>query len=180
MLDTKAVLLIDRDKSEPGELGVFLHQCVSSDYEKRSTGRHFLCGLRTLFRAQAAGNKHWTNLQRLQQSRHGSIVLLSEKLGWRHDRRLKSIFHREERSEQRNNCLAAANVSLKHAMHLSIAGHVVDDLANRSYLRLRQRIRQSRAQLPCEPPLVLKLDSGPLRSGETIRSPHQNLHEQKF
>src|SRR4051812_369385 len=104
-------------------------------------------------------------------------MLLREKLRRSHDCGLIAILHCEQRSEQRNNCLAAAYISLKHSMHLVITRHVVDDLADCFSLRLRERIRERGTQCRGKLALVLKLDSCAARPRETIRPPHQNLHE---
>ena len=65
-------------------------------------------------------------------ARHRSHVLLGEQLGRRHDRRLIAVLDREQRGEQRDDRLAAADVALQQTLHAPIAAHVGDDLANRT------------------------------------------------
>ena len=62
-------------------------------------------------------------------ARERARVLLGEQLGGRHDRRLIAVLDREQRGEQRDDRLAAADVALQQAVHAAVARHVGDDLA---------------------------------------------------
>ena len=56
--------------------------------------------------------------------------LFGEQLGRRHDRRLIAVLHREQRGEQRDDGLSAADVALEQTLHAAVAAHVGEDLAD--------------------------------------------------
>ena len=63
-------------------------------------------------------------------------MLLRQQLRRRHDRRLISVFHRQQRREERDDGFPAADIALQQTMHLAVAGHVGDDLADGIGLRV--------------------------------------------
>ena len=74
---------------------------------------------------------------RLEQPTHAARVLLGQQLGRRHDGGLQLVLHREQRGEQRDDRLAAADVALQQAVHAAVAAHVGHDLARGAGLRHR-------------------------------------------
>ena len=138
MLDTEAMLLVDRDETEPGKHRALLDERVSPDYQQWRVRAHLLRSCRPFFRVETSGHENRLNVERLEQLRDRPIVLLSEKLSWHHHSCLISVLHCEQRCEESDYRLPASDITLQHAMHLPVAAHVVDDLANRAHLRLSE------------------------------------------
>ena len=92
-------------------------------------------------------------------------VLLSERLGRRHERALAAVLHRAEERVERDDGLARADVALQEPLHRRRAREVAVDLADRLLLVRRERERErlavaadqvARLAEPCrERPLAL-------------------------
>ena len=139
-----------------------LHERVRADDEHRLAGRQALRDRLALARREAAGEQNRLDAERREQRAHRPRVLLGEQLGRRHDRRLIAVLDREQRREQRDDRLSAADVALQQAVHAAVAHHVGDDLANGAHLRAGELERQRLAQLRRELALVHEADAGPL------------------
>ena len=73
-------------------------------------------------------------------------MLLGEQLGGRHDRRLIAVLHREQRREQRDDRLAAADVALQQALHAALAAHVGEDLAQHARICAPVSVKRERSR----------------------------------
>ena len=87
--------------------------------------------------------------QRREQARHRAHMLFGEQLGRHHDRRLISVLDREQRGEQRDDRLAAADVALQQPLHATVAASCRATISRiDAYLRAgelkRQRVAQRR------------------------------------
>ena len=70
----------------------------------------------------------------LQQPADRDEVLLGQDFGRRHERHLQAVFHRDQRRQQRDDRLAAADVPLQQPVHRLRPLHVLDDLLERLLL----------------------------------------------
>jgi hypothetical protein len=132
------MLLVDDDERQCAELHVFLqermrpyHEVDVSPGDRWQECPAFRCAdlSRQQLHPMRAGG---------QPRRDGSQVLLREDFGGRHQGDLKSVLHRDQRGEQRDDGLAGTDVSLQQAVHRPRLLHVGNDLAQRTLLPLRQ------------------------------------------
>ena len=91
-----------------------------------------------------------------------------------------AVLHREQRGEQRDDRLAAADVALQQPLHAALAAHVGEDLAQHARLRARERERQRLAELRRELSPVLEADAAPRLAGQRLGALLQQLHEQQL
>ena len=153
---------------------------MRADREHRLGTRELLGGRLSLARAQATRDEHRLDSERLEELRQRSHVLLGQQLRRRHDGRLVSVLHRQQRREQRHDRLAAADVALKQAVHLPVARHVGDDLAYRSRLGVREREWQRVLERAGEQATILERCSAPLLSLQRIRAPMKDVDEEQL
>src|SRR5438874_7117236 len=180
MLDTESMLLVDDRESKLSESSCFLNQRMRADHECRRGSANDLRRLRAVACCHSSREKQRTNRERLEKLRNRPVMLLREKLGGRHERRLISILHREQRGEHSDNRLSTSDVALKQAMHFSRTAHVGENFPQRGVLRARELVRQTRLERARELALVLKSDSFSLLSRERVRSSMQQMNEQQF
>ena len=115
-------------QAEVAEHDALLHQRVRADHHGRFPGGN----LRQRQRARLAGDlacEHRNgHVQRLQPPTQVGQVLFGEQFGGRHQRNLAAGFHRGQRSERRDDGLAAADIALHQAQHRLRLGDVGQDL----------------------------------------------------
>src|SRR5262249_51269668 len=118
--------------------------------------------------------------ERLEQSSNAAHVLLGEELRGDHDRGLVSVLDREQRGEQRDDGLAAADVALQQPLHAAVAGHIGDDLANGAHPRAGELERKTLAQLRGERAPVDELNARPMGARELLRALLKKLDEEQL
>ena len=136
------MLLIDGDEAEMSEDRTLLHQSVRpNDEHGIAPGEFFRSGF-AFARTKTACQEHGLDSEWLEQFGEGPDVLLREKLCRRHDGSLIPVLHRQQRREEGDDGLPAADIALQQAVHLPIAGHVGHDLAYGDRLRVGEGERQ--------------------------------------
>src|SRR6266540_4458543 len=105
-------------------------------------------------------------------------MLLRQELSRRHHCCLISILHRQQRREQPDDSLPAPNIALQQTMHLPIAAHVGEDLANRPVLRCGQAIRQLLLERTGKLATVAKCNSGSPRASDSISAAVEEMDEE--
>ncbi len=150
--DAEAVLLVDHDKAELLVGHRLLEDRVGADQDvDRSVGeahqRRF-AGLALL----ATGQDRDIEAERRQLPLERREMLAGEDLGRCQHRTLCARLHCREQRHRRHQCLARADIALEQAQHRSLLRHVAFDLADRTGLCPRRRIRQ--LQLRPQPPVT--------------------------
>ena len=129
LMHAEAMLLVDDREPELAEIDLLLKQRVRADRDLR---------LRRSRRAPApracpcaSGCRRATPPRRraARATPRTCVVLLGEDFGRRHDRDLIAVFHRLQRSQRRDDRLAAADIALQQALHRMRLREVGADLA---------------------------------------------------
>src|SRR6266542_5201833 len=107
-------------------------------------------------------------------------MLLGEKLGWGEKRCLISILHGQQCSEQGNDRLAAANVTLQQPVHPPVATHVGEDLAYGSVLSPGETIGQMSLERGGQLAAVREPDAGPLLASDGVGAAMKDVNEQQL
>ena len=154
------MLLVDRGEAELGERRRLLHERVRADDQHRLATRESRRDRLSFARGKTPGQQNRLDAERREQLGHGSCVLLGEQFGRYHDRGLIAVLDREQRGEQRDDRLAAADVALQQTMHATVAAHVDEDLANRARLRAGELEWQPLSKTAGELALVDEGDAG--------------------
>ncbi len=154
LLDAEAVLLVDDDHAEAGEVDRVLDQRVGADHDvDRSVGQpdqHVLAvrsgdpvgeqlDPQRPVAEQVAGIR---NADAGEQGTDAGGMLLGEHLGRRHQRRLVAALDGDHHRVDGDDGLARADVALQQPVHRMRRRQVVFDLGDRSLLRAGQRVRK--------------------------------------
>ncbi len=142
LLDPEAVLLVDDGDGEVGEEDAALDQRVRPDRDLRRPVLDL--GARHL-RPAAAGQQDDPDAELGADPFDRQEVLLGERLGRRHQRRLSSGLDRAQKRVERDGGLARADVALQQPLHRLLACEVGVDLGERQLLVLGQGERQDSA-----------------------------------
>ena len=151
LLHAEAVLLVDHDRAERGELDLLGQQRVGPHHEADVTRRQArqhrgarlaLDPAREQLHPHLAAAHPSRPFEVAQQRAHGGDVLLGQHLGRHHERALVPALHRGQQRGQRHHRLAGSHVPLQEAVHGEGAGHVGDDDGQGPALRLRQLVGQ--------------------------------------
>ena len=111
-----------------------LHERVRADDQMhRSRGELRLRFPPFLGRGRAGEERH-AKPRGLEEAPNRDEVLLRQDLGRRHERHLEPVLHGDERGQERDDGLAAADVALQQPVHWMQALHVGDDLGKRLLL----------------------------------------------
>ena len=142
LLDPEPVLLVDDDQQQPGELDLALEQRVGADDEARIARCDPLAAGALLGGRHVARHEIDVQRERLDQRPHGGGVLLGERLGRRHQRRLAARFDGAQHRVHRDRGLARADVADQQAPHRARVHDIAIDLPDRARLPERERERQ--------------------------------------
>ena len=134
----KAVLLIDNHKAQTAELyGILKHSVGTYQYVDAAV-LESLEDFLAAFALDAARKELGMQAQTVDETADICVMLLGEYLGGGHDAGLVSVVYGNQAGHERNHCLAAAHITLKQAVHLASAAHVVTDLAYHAFLGIGQ------------------------------------------
>ncbi len=128
LLHAEAVLLVDDDQTEVGELHVLLEQRVRADHdpglaagslgERRTPGRRVQRPGQQRHPGRLLGAAEEAALGEVAEHRHDrAVVLLGEHLGRRQQRRLAARVDDLEHRAQRDHRLARADLALEQPVH---------------------------------------------------------------
>jgi hypothetical protein len=134
LVDAEAVLLVDDDHAEPVERHGVLDQRVRADQELQLTRRELAEQI-----GAARPRRGARQQRRLDQSaRHQRLqrreVLLGERLGRRHQRRLGARLDRPQHRVERDDGLARADLAHQQPLHRPAGREVVVDRGHRGAL----------------------------------------------
>ena len=144
LLHTEAMLLVDDDQAEIGEVGLILLQCVGADDELCIAAHDAALRLALGRGVERAGKKH--DLVRspgarrdgvCEQLARGEVVLRGEDLGGRHQRDLGAVLDGNQRGLHGDDRLSRSDIALQQTAHGLRFAHVGDDLAEDTFLRRR-------------------------------------------
>ena len=135
LLDAEAVLLVDDDEPEVGELHALRQQRVGADDDARLPGRRLEQGPAAGRGAQRAGEQRDPGGdgravelaragERAEHLAQRAGVLLGEHLGGREQRRLAAAVDDGEHRAQRHERLARADLALQQPVHRRAAGEL--------------------------------------------------------
>ena len=156
LMHAEAMLLVDHGQREVGELDIFLHQRMRADHEMDRAVGQAAQRLLLLLLAVAAGEQRQAHAGRLGERRDGGVVLAGQKLGRRHEGRLRAGLDADQHGEEGDHRLAAADIALQQADHALGLGHVGFDLADRGLLARRQVERQRAERRGAQPAVALR------------------------
>jgi len=115
--DAEAMLLVDCDEAEAGELHVVFDEGVRADDELRFAGTDAFEGSGFFGVLQAADKEFDTVAAALKNAACGQKMLHGENFGGRHKRGLATIFDGYDGGLQGDNRFAAANIALEETVH---------------------------------------------------------------
>ena len=142
LLDAEAVLLVDDDQAEVGEVGLVLLQGMGADDELGFAAHDAALGLALGGGIERAGEQG--DLVGLagggrdgaaEELARGEVVLRGEDFGGRHQRGLGAVFDGDQRGLHGDDGFAGADVALQQAAHGLGLAHVGDDFAEDAFLR---------------------------------------------
>ena len=116
-MHAEAMLLVDDDQGERGELDALLKQGMCADDDGRMPGANPLQDGAARLAGLPPGQQRHGNPQRLEPAPKILRMLVGQKFGRRHQRRLPARLHGLRRGQRRNQGLAAAHVALHQAQH---------------------------------------------------------------
>ena len=139
LLDAEAVLLVDDDQAEVGELHLLLEQRVGADHDPGLAAGGVEQRLGALGRGHRAGEQrdpgrlvgaaeHAALGEVAEHRGDRAVVLLGEHLGRREQRRLAAGVDDPQHRPQRDDRLAGADLALEQPVHRVRPGEVVEDL----------------------------------------------------
>ena len=142
LVDAEAVLLVDHGDGEPVELHRALDQRVRADEQLQLPARELAEQVGAAARGRRARQE-----RRLQQlARHELLqrreVLLGERLGRRHQRRLGAVLDRAQHRVERDDGLAGADLPHQQPLHRPARGEVAVDGLHRAALVVGRRERE--------------------------------------
>ena len=138
LLHAEAVLFIDDDQPQSGELHLLLENGMGADDQTGTAALHQLQCRLALPAGLAAGQPGQRDAQRLQPVMEFAVMLLGQDLGRRHHRHLPAVFDRLQRGHGGDDGLAAADIALQQALHRMRLGQVLRDLQRRTLLGIGQ------------------------------------------
>ena len=147
LVDAEAVLLVDDRDGEPVERHGVLDQRVRADQQLelarsracRAGRRGGAPGVEPVSSAAGTSSPGISALQRRE-------VLLGERLGGRHQRRLRAVLDRAQHRVQRDHGLAGAHLAHQQPLHRAAGGEVGVDLGHRA--RAGRRSARTAASRP--------------------------------
>ena len=107
-------------------------------------------------------------------------MLLGEDLGWRHERDLQPVLHRDERRQQRDDGFACPDVALQQPVHRVRPLQIVDDLLERLPLPRRQPERQHLTRRLANPIVHRDELRFPLGRGRPAPREHAGLEQKRL
>ena len=133
--DAEAVLLVDGDEAEAGELDLVFDEGVRADDELRFAGADAF--ERGLFfgELEAADEKLDAIAAGSEDAARGKIMLDGENFRGRHERGLGGVFDGDDGGLERDDGFAAADVALEQAVHRSGLFQVGGDFREDAFLR---------------------------------------------
>jgi hypothetical protein len=142
LLDAEAVLLVDDDDRQPVERHGGLDQRVRADQQLELPGGELTEQVGAPARARRAGQQR--GLQQLpgHQGLERREVLLGQRLGGCHERRLRPVLHRPQHRVERHDGLAGADLAHQQPLHRLASGQVAVDRRHRGPLVVRRRERE--------------------------------------
>ena len=142
LLHAEAVLLVNHGKAQRMELHRIFNERMRADEHSHGAvlqpGMDFPPGLG----ARVACEQFNSYAGWGQVAGYVGIVLLGKHFRRCHDAGLVAVSHGDERTQDRHHGLAAAHVSLKEAVHLVPAHHVLANLLDNAFLGTCKVIRQ--------------------------------------
>ena len=146
LVDAEAVLLVDHRDGEPVERDRLLDQRVGADQEPQLARAQ----LAQEVGAAAAGRRPGEQRGRDERARHERLqrgeVLLGERLGGRHQRRLRPVLDGAQHRVQRDHRLARAHLAHQQPLHGAPGGQVGVHGGHRPALVVRGREGQRLGQ----------------------------------
>ena len=153
LLDPEAVLLVDHDQPEVGELHALLEKGVRPDHDAGLPARRLGEGLSPRGSVERAGQQRHPGaaLSATEQATLGEVaehrrdralVLLGEHLGRREQRRLATGVDHLEHRAQRDHRLARADLALQQPVHRVALAELAGDLLPHAALAVGQRERE--------------------------------------
>ena len=188
--DTEAMLLVDDDQSEEGDLHRLRQQGVGSHDDGRlargqvgqdpaALGRRGGAGQQMDPGGALGATEHPQAAQGAENRLEGGVVLGGEHLGGSQQGRLTSTSDHLEHGTQGYKGLAATHVALEEALHGDGASQVGGDLLPDSYLPGSQVIGQCGIEVGSQGSGRLRLGPGNRRPGRlVVRSPLSQGHLQ--
>ena len=173
-MDPEAVLLVDDDQTQVGELDLVLDECVGADHQT---------GLAARDRGEQGGallplvpprEPEGLDAQGPEPAGEPPPMLLGQELRGRHQGRLAAALDGLERRQGRHHGLARAHIPLEHALHGMGAGEVRLDLRDRLLLIRCQAKGQTLAQPPAQGTVPIQ-DRGPLPLVCATQAPQAHL-----
>ncbi len=157
LLDAEAVLLVDDDEPEVGELDLVLEQRVGADHDAglaAGQARHRGGALGLGHRpgqqldggALGGATQHPAGGEVAEQGGDRAVVLLGEHLGRRQQRGLAAGVDDAQHRAQRDEGLAGPDLALEQPVHRVRSGQVGVDLGPDLALAVGQRERQPRVE----------------------------------
>ena len=138
------MLLVHHRDREGGELDRLLDQRVGADDELGLTRREGVEQLAPLGAGGRRGEERCRHRFRFEERLQRAEVLLRERLGRRHQRRLMSGLDRAQHREDADHRLAAAHLPHQQPLHRLCAGEILVDLLDGPPLVTGQLERQRR------------------------------------
>ncbi len=162
--DAEAVLLIDDDEAEIGELDFLLDESVRADDEVRlALSDAAARGALQIIVERAREERDAVLLRRAAEDfARGEIVLRGENFSGRHERGLVAVLDGDQHGLERNDGFAGADVALEQAAHGRGAAHVRGDFAESALLRGGGMEREHGAQRGADLGAGLERDAGSL------------------
>ena len=139
LLDAEAVLLVDDDEAEVGELHGLLEQRVGADDDARLPRRRLeqrplagrgrqRAGQQRDPRRVLGAAEHPAAREVTEHRGQRAVVLLGEHLGGGEQGRLRTGVDHAQHGPQRDDRLAGADLALEQPVHRVLGGEVVEDL----------------------------------------------------
>ena len=142
LVHAEAVLLVDDDQPQPGELDLLLEQGVGADGHRRFARPDRLQGLGTLAAAAFPCMPYDIDSQGRQPLPETAVMLLCQQLGRRHQGRLVTGLHRDECGAGGHHRLAGAHIPLYQTRHRVRPGQIGPDLQIHPLLGAGERERE--------------------------------------
>ena len=137
------MLLVDDHQAEFVEDRMLFNESVRSNDHLNLSRRDFLQQFLPFGFLDAAPYNAQTITQRVQNPLRVDVMLFSQDFGRRHEGRLISVFNCDDDRLERNNGLAASNITLQQAIHRIRRLQIVHDFLQDALLRDCRMNRQN-------------------------------------
>ena len=161
----EAVLLVDDGDGQRAERDRVLDQCVRPDDERALAAAQAVEQVRAARCGCRAGQQRERHRLAAEEPLDRREVLLGERLGRRHQRRLVAVLDGAQHREQRDDRLAAADLAHQEALRRALARELRAELVDRRRLVAGQRERQ-----PAGEPAPVSASSPPSAGAAAPRS----------